>query len=386
MNRYASTIRRFSPALIGLAVLSHAPVSRAQARARGRNARTSTPVAQSPSPVSLRIEPSGTSLHWSFTLENTSGARVETVADRRLLRIEIAPSASVATTPTPRSRARHRAPRAVTCRMPSRPATNEQANRVGLGPGERYTEGFDVRDICGVRLPAGFVPGATVQVHYGFENAHGFAHAITLDDQDPPVTDISTAAPIVVPGDASAWPPSSDEASRGDPRLRVTASAPADVADLAALRATVRIQSASHYPIWLFNRPGQVRFEVTNPRGETTSCRRGLRDYAPVRDFFTRMTSGRSITETLALQDLCNPEPFAIPGTYRAQAVFETRASGERFGLQSFTGASSSPYFFFRITRGAQPGPYQRLPVSDPFAPASSSTPSTERDATSNRP
>lgn len=262
-----------------------------------------------------------------------------------------------------------------------RPATNEQAARTTIQPGEHYTEGFDVRELCGLRLPPGFVPGASLTARYGFADARGFSHAIALDDQDPPVVDIAAASPLVIPGDASSWPPRGGDADRGDARLRVTVAGDVSAPRVADVRVTTRVRVQGHYAIWLFNRPGQVRFELTSPRGASISCRRGFREYNPVRDFFVRIQPGQGLTETVSLASLCPPEQFTTPGIYRGQAVFDTRASGERFGLQSFTGRAGSDYFFVRIESGAQPGPYQRLPVEDPFAP-----PTTARDAASNRP
>lgn len=384
MNRRALSPLTTSLALVAALV---AATNGANAQTRSRNARTRAPVRQSPSPITLDVTPSAQSLHWNFTLRNSSGAPVEVVADRRLLRIEIQPSLVATTTASTRRGRTTRAPRLATCRAPSRPGTNEQANRVRLGPNEEYTEGFDVRDLCGIRLPAGFVPGALIQVRYGFDTARGFTHAIALDEQDPPVTDIALSTALAVPGDASSFPPAPPATPSGDSRVHVTTGGIPDAPSLTSLHGTIRVRLAGHYPLWFFNRPGQMRFEITSPRGEAASCGRGVRDYAPVRDFFVRVGPGRGLSETVNLAELCAPEQFAIPGVYRGQAVFETRTSGDRFGLQSFTGSAASAYFYFRITRGAQPGPYQRLPVADPFAPApaSSSSPST-RDVTSQRP
>lgn len=317
-------------------------------------------------PVRLQVTPDGSTLHWSFMLENISGAPVEVVTDRRLLWFEILPSEMQ---PVGAAR-RVRRSRRVRCIHPYRPESLDTVSRTLLQPGDRYVEGFDVRELCGLRLPMSLVPGVSLLVHYGFAGRPSFARAVVLDRRTPPIVELVMSSPVVVPGSSERWPPLGPTAPAGDPRVRVTVSGVLDGATAMDVRPTVRIASTGLYPLRTFFRPGLIRLEVTTPSGDRVRCQSGAREYAPVRDFFVRL-SRNGLAETLQLGAMCPEDALASPGIYRAQAVFESRVSGAPFGFTSFEGQAASPYFFVRIRRGRQPSPYRRQPVADPFAMSS---------------
>jgi hypothetical protein len=326
-----------------------------------------TPVPPStPSSVTVQVTPSADTLHWSFELQNGARAPVEVVADRRLLWFDLVPPAELPPPPGARRR-RVRRPAPVRCLAPNRPGSNDTAQHVLLPSGGRYIEGFDLREYCGLRLPAGLVPGATLAVHYGFQGRPSAARAVVLDHAQPPTVELVLAAPLRVPGTAANWPPAPPPAPLGSERAHVTVSGALDGATVMDLRATLRLVSDSPYPQRVFYRPGLFRVEFIDPLGERIECRAGARAYAPERDFFVPLTR-RGVGAMLQLGAICPVERFATPGIYRAQAIYETDVSGAAFGFQSFQGRATSPYFFVRIRRGAQTGPYQRLPVEDPFA------------------
>jgi hypothetical protein len=320
--------------------------------------------------VALSVSAPDDSLRWSYTLENTSGGSVDVLADRRLLWLEVAPAPAVKRLPPPATRVRS-IPRAVRCIAPDRPTSNAAAPRTVLMPGERYTEGFDLRDLCGLDLPRALGPGAVVTVHYGFRGRPSVSQAVVLDNQAPPLTDLVSVAPVTI--GQGPWPPPSPPAPPGDPRIRVRVSGALDGETVAQIHPAVRLVREQPYPLHVFFRPGLVRFEVITPLGQRVDCLLGLKDYAPVRDLFVLL--GRDgITHTLQLSAFCPAEALAQPGTYRGRAIYESLISGEAFGFQTFLGSASSPYFFFRITRGAPSAQYQPLPSENPFADVTDSS------------
>jgi hypothetical protein len=334
----------------------------ALAQSAARDAAATAP--EGTSPVVLVVTPTGTSLRWSYELRNTSGAPVTVAADRRLLSFEVLPAVPA---PEARGRRRARPARPVRCRAPVRPSTNENTAQATLAPGERYVEGFDLREFCGLRLPAALAPGAALRVRYGFGGRPTLAHAVVLDARQPPTVELETSAPLVVPEAPAGWPPP-PPATRENPLARLSVSGTLDGATVANIRPTVRLASRNRYPMRVFFRSSLIGFDITGPRGELIRCRGASRPYAPVRDFFVPLTA-RGISTSMQLGDICPAASFAVPGIYRARAVFETQASGAAFGFQSFQGRVESPYFFLRIRRGLQPGRYVPLPVEDPFAP-----------------
>lgn len=367
-------------ALVGaLATLAGTPRAHAQrssprraAGAHARDAAAADADAGTPAPpTSLRLEVTARpdSLRWVFALVNTGTAPIQLVADRRLLWMEITPAPEPPPAPGERRRRRaRRAARPVRCRAPDRPPSEDFSPHTTVEPGGRYTEGFDLRHLCGLRLPRALVPGATLAVHYGFADRQPrAAHAIVLDGHTPPLTEVSVEQPIVVPGDPANWPPPGPPpVQRGDPRVAVSVAGTPSAPTIHGLTVTVRVANAGQYPLRTFFRAGQIHFEITGPTGERISCRRPVRDYAPVRDFFVRLTRG-GVRETLVLGLICPAEAFTNQGVYRGQAIYESRVSGAALGFESFQGFAASPYFYFRLTRGSTPAGYQPLPTEDPF-------------------
>jgi hypothetical protein len=126
------------------------------------------------------------------------------------------------------------------------------------------------------------------------------------------------------------------------------------------------VANAGRYPLRTFFRAGQIHFDITTPTGARVVCRRPVRDYAPVRDFFVPLTR-RGVSETLVLGIVCPTEGLRAQGVYRARAIYESRVAGDGLGFASFVGVAASPHFYFRITRGGG-SRYEPLATTDPFA------------------
>jgi hypothetical protein len=111
------------------------------------------------------------------------------------------------------------------------------------------------------------------------------------------------------------------------------------------LRAVVRVVNPSAQPTWTLYRNGLWSFEVTSPRGTSTSCVQLTRSAAPRRDYFVRLGARGQRATTVVPALWCPTGTFAEPGV--------SRADGEVFNLQRvFVGRVSSAPFALRVTRG----------------------------------
>lgn len=291
-------------------------------------------------PVALLVSPEGGS-RWRLLLRNQGAVAVTVVADRRLVSLEFPPAVPVA---TPTRRARR--PAARRCAHPDRPVFNEFAPRVTLAPGETYSELFDLRDTCGLQPPT-FRAGEQVTVRYGWDpTARPTLLRSLLVDEGPAVL------PLLTTTVAAPAPAESVVDAPGDALLRVVgAGGSAMRGD--GLRATVRVVNPSAQPTWTLYRNGLWSFEVTSPRGTSTSCVHLARGAASRRDYFVRLNARGQRATTVVPALWCPTGTFAEPGVYDVRAVFESRADGEEFNLQRvFVGRVSSAPFALRVTRG----------------------------------
>lgn len=290
-------------------------------------------------PVALLVSPEDGN-RWRFSLRNQGTAPVTVVADRRLVSLEFAPQAPP---PLPGRRARRPTPRR--CAHPDRPVFNEFAPRVTLAPGEAYSELFDLRDTCGLQPPP-FAAGEQVTVRYGWDEARATLLRSLLVDEGPAVL------PALTTTVAAPSPPAPVVDAPGDALLQVAGSGGSALRG-EGLRASVRVVNPSAQPTWTLYRLGLWSFEVTSPRGASTSCVQLTRSAAPRRDYFVRLGARGQRASTVVPALWCPTGTFAEPGVYDVRAVFESRAAGEDFNLQrAFVGRVSSAPFALRVTRG----------------------------------
>jgi hypothetical protein len=290
-------------------------------------------------PVALLVSPE-VGHRWRFSLRNQGTAPITVVADRRLVSLEFPPAVPAS---APGRRARR--PVARRCAHPERQVFNEFAPRVTLAPGETYSELFDLRDTCGLQ-PQSFTAGEQVTVRYGWDPARATLLRSLLVDEGPAVlpvltTTVAAPAPAELPVDAP-----------GDALLR-SAGVGGSAMRGDGLRAVVRVVNPSAQPTWTLYRNGLWSFEVTSPRGTSTSCAQLTRSAAPRRDYFVRLGARGQRATTVMPALWCPTGTFAEPGVYDVRALFESRADGEEFNLQRvFVGRVSSAPFALRVTRG----------------------------------
>jgi len=315
--------------------------------------------------VELVVTPLADSFRWRFALRSLADGPVEVAADRNLLWAELAADPAA-----PVSRAQGRAVRAFRCVGGNRPANTENVHRVIVRRDEPYEEGFDLRDLCGLRLPDTFRPGARVVFHYGYDNSTSASRAVTFDPRPTPLTQLSTESPVSLPAMPGAVPDAPLPEGELAPALQLEVLSHPSASDGDSLSATVRLRRPGVYPLWTMYRLGMLSIEVTAPSGRYDICGTGIREYPPMREFFTRLAGGRSLTRTIRFGGLCGYGALWRAGTYRARAIYRTRADGREFGLNAFVGTIASRPFYFRITRDQNHPRYEPLSTDDPFREA----------------
>ena len=298
-----------------------------------------------PAPVALEVTAGDSPGRLRFALRNVSGAPVEVLADRRLLSFVAAAPVAL-----PGVRRRRAAP-PLRCVHDQRPTLNEFSARVTLEPGRRYSEEIDVADLCGLRVPAG---GAQpLEFHYGFAaprrgpGSHG--RSIVTDERAEVFAEVTALAPpSLLGGDGAAAP-----ASVAVPALLSLSARGSSAPTAAGLRVSVTLRNPSIQPVWTLLRPTQFSFVVTTPAGSEVACDGLVRQPAPLRDLFARIPAHGQRSFTLLPSMHCPLPTFQSAGLYRARARFESRASGEAFGMQRvFTGLVESASMPLRVSRG----------------------------------
>ncbi|MEZ4390928.1 MAG: hypothetical protein R3A48_07525 [Polyangiales bacterium] len=297
------------------------------------------PGVRDPSPLALLVTPEAGGSRWRFSLRNQSSAPLTVIADRRLLTLEFPPAQP--TGPRRRRAVRRR------CAHSDRPAINEFAPRVTLAPGESYSELFDLRDQCALRVPT-FAAGDSIAVRYGWDGSSRRSMMRSLLVDEGPTVLPSLVTTVTAP---EAPVEAVDEA--GGAALQVRASG-SQAARGEGLRAAVRLVNPSAQPTWTFYRNGMWSFEVLRPDGVAVTCDALTRQPGARRDFFVRIGARGGHGATLVPDVWCPRGTFARPGVYEARAVFESAEGGDDYGLQQvFTGRVSSRPFFLRVSRGS---------------------------------
>ncbi|MBL8602928.1 MAG: hypothetical protein JNK72_13470 [Myxococcales bacterium] len=312
------------------------------------------------SPVSLSVSPVPNSFLWRVGVQNTSPATVPVVFDRRLVWFEVAPPV---TAPGPGVRRPRRAARPVRCAHEARPANNERSPEVVLPAGEGYSELVDVRDVCRLRLPAGFVEGATLTVHYGFVTPPArpprrprpvpLSRSVVRDERREAFGDL-TATVVVQPLPVSVEVTTAPSATLSGLNLRGRGNT---AQDGMGLRAAMRLQNPSIQPVSTLFRSTLFSFEVTPPGGAPVRCNLITRGPSVQRDFFVRLGGYGSRATTLVPHFYCPGTTFDTAGVYEVVGVFESLADGAAFHLgRVFVGTARSTPFQLRVVRGR--GPY----------------------------
>lgn len=345
-----------------LAVMSHSPIAAAQRQ----RSRARTPVEQPPSPVALSVQARPGSLHWSFSLTNRGDRPVDVAVDRNMLSVEITAPAPVVDPSAPRRRA-PRAPKPARCRTALFHSSTEQTARAQLAAGESYTEGFDLRSLCGTRFPRALVPGASLTFSYGARAKRpSFSRTVVFVDGEVPIEELR-AETMTLSTDASAFPPA-PPASEGSESGPVVIRAPSAIsADRAAgLSFSVSARTRGPVPLSAFYRPSMWSLEVVTPRGRAIRCSDAPLGYVGLPDYLRSITRRSGPSTTLSVGLLCDRNALSEAGVYYVRVVFESNVEPVTSRQPSFRGVAVSRWMAAVIRRGSPAERYRPMPVDDP--------------------
>lgn len=329
---------------------------------------------QPPSPVALSVEQRAGTLHWRFTLTNRGVQPVDVAIDRNMLALEIIAPAPVVDPATPRRRA-PRAPKPARCRGALFHSNTDETARAQLAPGQSYSEGFDLRSLCGVRFPRALVPGASLVFTYGARGKRpSFARAVVFIESGVPIEELRSDV-MVLSGDAASFPPAnppSDGADRGPVELRVPASIIAD--RVAGLSFGVSLRGRGSAPLRAFYRPSMLSLEVRTPRGGFFRCSDAPLGYVGLPDYLRTISRSSGPATRLSVGLLCDQTQFAQAGVYLVRVVFESNVESITSREPSFRGRAVSRWIAAVVRRGSPTARYAPLSVEDPYAPAPAQT------------
>lgn len=299
-----------------------------------------------PPPLALQVAAVEGTWRYRWALQNVTDAPVEVVADRRLVSLELTPPAPP---PGPRGR-RRRAPRVVRCVHSSRPGSNEAVARVRLLPGQRYSELLDVRDTCGLSVPAALTAGVSITARYGFATARRVprSRSITVDERPEVVPELTATFTAAAPPVEAAPEPAGDS-------LRVVTRR-TQAATGEGLRMTVSVENPSAQPVRTLWQTALFSFVIERPDGVSVRCNALSRRPDPLRDLFVRIGPHGRRAVTLLPASYCPLGAFDAQGLYSVRAIYQSVESGQTYGfVRSFTGQAESTPVTVRVSRGVGP-------------------------------
>jgi hypothetical protein len=362
---------RLALASLCLAALLDARTTLAQSRGR----RAQPVIEQPPSPVTLSVEQQPRTLRWRFSLTNRGDRPVDVAVDRNMLSVEItAPAPAIDPAASPRARRRApRAPKPARCRGALFHSNTDETARAQLAPGQSYSEGFDLRSLCGVRFPRALVAGSTLTFTYGARGRRpSFARAVVFHEGAIPIEELR-AEPLALASDGTSFPPSApaSEGSEGGPvELRVPRAISADRVGGLSFRASLRATGSAR--LRAFYRPSMLSLEVRTPRGRAFRCSDTPLGYVGLPDYLRTISRSSGPAATLSPGLLCDRALFGEAGVYLVRVVFESNVETETSRRPSFRGRAVSPWISALIRRGSPVERYVPLPEQDPFATAAS--------------
>lgn len=368
--------------LFATALAFAALISAHDASAQRRSRRAQPAPEQPPSPVALSVEQRPGTLHWRFTLTNRGEQPVDVAIDRNMLGVEItAPTPALdPSAPLRRGSRPPRAPKPAKCRGALFHSNTDETARTQLAAGQSYSEGFDLRSLCGVRFPRALVPGASMVFTYGSRGKRpSFARAVVFIESGVPIEELRTDA-IVLAGDATSFPPGnppSDGADRGPVELRAPAAIIADRA--AGLSFGVSLRGRGSAPLRAFYRPSMFSLEVRTPRGGFFRCSDAPLGYVGLPDYLRTISRSTGPATRLSVGLLCDQSQFEQAGVYLIRVVFESDVESTTSREPSFRGRAVSRWIAAVVRRGSPTARYSPLSVEDPYAPAPAQTNSGDR-------
>lgn len=351
---------------------------------------------------------------WTLRIDNTGEQPIRIAADIRLLSFELD------THTKGKSLLRCSVPQAL------RPRAFPEKRALLLAPGKSYIEAFDPRLFCFGKLAEALRGSVIVRTRYGWDPppkwsrtpptapfvAEGTAYPPTvapLRELSAPTLILSYAhtthsggsaeprgAPDVSAADAAGPDdnPKSDEAKdkhgptqepdgpsggivdENAAKLDLAAAPYSDASSAREVRIDATVTNTGHRPATVALRPRMLGFHVVGPDAATQDCEAPAPSQAMPRDMFRELKPGASVSLPVLVTEQCPQLRFERPGLYRVTTELSALESGERFGLDTWTGISIAPTpTLVRVATGSEP-----FDASSPTAvptPPSQSTPVT---------
>jgi len=305
--------------------------------------------------LALKVTESGPQLPWRMEVRNEGREPVVLAADPRLFWMEVK---------VPGKK------RVETCRLPKElfPTRPDREALLRLEPGEAAARSFDPRLYCystaGQRQ---LVPGSQITPHFGWPEQtrttwkngkrletvvdeppyvahaaepHPGAHA---DDHPPSLRlKVVDGVTFALGPTYSAWSstrlPDVDE-PEGPFELKLASGSDAHAERTATIRLS--LLNRSKRARYVYFRREFITFEVMGPQG-FIQCDPEPDYRAPDRSSFSYLPSGKSLTVTSRLIELCPRGTFGRPGLYLVHARFDAMQDGDEFDLDAFVGRVST--------------------------------------------
>jgi hypothetical protein len=331
-------------------------------------------------------------------IDNTGEQPIRIAADIRLLSFEI-------DTHT-------KGKRPLTCAVPRalRPSTFPEKRAILLAPGKSYIEDFDPHLFCFGKLAEALRGSVIVRTRYGWDPppkwsrkpptapfvTEGAAYPPTvapLRELGAPTLILSYAtvddtkdaelptAPPVPAADMDEHQRRRGEASEGRGEHRpeheptpepsdtnnglvdenaakfdLTTAPYSDAHSARDVRIAATVTNTGHRPAIVALRPRMLGFHVVGPDGATQDCEPATPSQAMPRDMFRELKPGASTSLDVLVVEQCPELRFDRPGLYHVMAKLSALESGERFGLDTWTGAAVAPEpTLVRVATGSEP-------------------------------
>lgn len=367
-----------------------------------------------PTPARLwLIAPTATG-PWTMRIDNTGEQPIRIAADLRLLSFEI-------DTHT-------KGKRPLTCSVPRalRPSSFPEKRALLLAPGKSYIETFDPHLFCFGKLAEALRGSVIVRTRYGWDPppkwsrkpptapfvAEGVAYpptiaplrelgaptfilsyATTVDDTKGAEQPTGSPAPSADVNEHEHHHGQAREGRGGSQHEHGRTAEPNDEnkgivdenaakLDLATapysdahsardVRIAATVTNTGHRPATVALRPRMLGFHVVGPDGATQDCAPASPSQTMPRDMFRELKPGASTSLDVLVVEQCPELHFDRPGLYHVMTKLSALESGERFGLDVWTGTAVAPEpTLVRVATGSEP--------FDASTPSAVSTPSSQ--------
>ena len=354
-----------------------------------RNARQALKSSNAPTNhlgLAFAISERASDLKWLLAIENRSTAPVRLAIIPQLLQLEITPPKTEENTEGEQKGKKKTAKQkkedaTIKCGVKKLPKAVSDSEMTELSPGQLLIYAFDPRRLC--KDDSVLSAGAQIKAMYGFPTntkkkwKGGKLTTVEIEQKAPfvasrensgedefvplkhlnaeefvlgstyPLADLtalpsedaetSQAEDDTKTGSKRDEKDSSGEKSASGPEMKLRISQLGTSKSPEKLMVKVRIVNSSSKKQKLFVRREIITYEVTGPEASFT-CRMHPSERHPAASEFRSLAAGGSTSFSTRLAEACPQGSWDTPGEYSVSARLTATASGEKFGMQAFTG------------------------------------------------